>query len=127
MMTKKTAEKVADLLGLTEEYLAAGRPRKKPGKPRPQATDIYGRAITTLTRKIDFWGVEKCSLVGAFKLAAYDQMYSKNVMEWAEAAVIDALGEFKRLADIDNEWEDTREVQRLLRRARRRLEGSHLS
>lgn len=131
-MTKATALKVADLLGLTEEYLAIGRPRKAPGKPRPEATDIHGHSINRITRKIDYWQIDKVSLVGAVKFAAIDQGYSKAIRDIAsdfisDEAYLKGWGYARwrlTLEELDEFVFDTRELRRIIKAARRDIERS---
>lgn len=134
-MQKRTAAKVADLLGLTEAWLEHGRPRKMPGKSRPEAM-VYGLPCK-ITRANAFY-TEKISLVGAFKAARIEQGYSKTVeqdaiVEFIIASKNDHLRAFVRgditaaLSLIDDEAWDTRWLRRDLRRARKNVERTYLS
>lgn len=140
-MRRDTAEKVADLLGLVEEYLAAGRPRKLPGKPRPEATTIWGDPKKNIRAK-DFFLIDKVSLVGAFRLATKEQEYSRCVREWASLLLIVKAGGYshflthgnkrgesrlyKTLAWLDDNEPDTRHVIREVRAVRRAVERTYL-
>lgn len=141
-MTKATAEKVADLLGLVEEYLDAGRPRKLPGKPRPEACSIWGKPMYRIAPD-DFFIIDKVSLVGAFRLATREQEYSRNVREWASLMLIVKAGAYpffirngnkrgqsrlyKTLAWLDNNEPDTRHLIREVRAARRFVERMYIN
>lgn len=128
-MRTTTAAKVADVLGLVEAYLEGGRPRKRPGKPRPEAIAISGNPVK-LKNKANFWDIEKVSLLGALKMACYEQGYSTAIRKHAE----DALGKASQFpytyslhgieALDDAEW-DTRQLQRAARAARRKLEKEY--
>lgn len=127
-MTKKTAAKVADVLGLAEAYLDGGRPRKLPGKPRPEAMHIAG--LPTKITKTNFWNIEKVSLVGAIKMAVMEQGYSRTVRTYAE----DAIGEpwpytYAKygLQGVDDLLWDTRRLRREIRSARKQIERTYLS
>lgn len=132
-MRHDTAYKVADVLGLVEAFLSqTQRPRKRPGKPRPLAEvrTLSGiKPITRLTKDMQFLDVDRVSLVGALRLACYEQGYSRHVQQvaafeiaWAwwtnsgEAEWIDSL------EGIDNHVQDTRELLRAVKRARRYVE-----
>lgn len=135
-MTKRTAAKVADLLGLVEAYLKSGRPRKAPGKPRPPAVSIWGQEMKKVSNT-DFFIMDKVSLPTAFKVATREQGYSRNVKEWAGCAFIGASGNSHLLRDerglveilqqIDDEAWDTQELRRDLRRARKWVEKVYLA
>jgi len=140
-MRKATAEKVADLLGLVEEYLAAGRPRKLPGKPRPEATTIWGDYKKRVNPD-DFFIIDKVSLVGAFKMALREQEYSRTVREYAALSLIFEGGGYKHFIEsykprgssvlydtlqwMDDNEPDTRHVIREVRKTRRFVERRYL-
>lgn len=126
-MQKRTAEKVADVLGLAEQYISLGRPRKRPGKDRPEAINDNGNPVKVT--KSAFWYIGQVSLVGAVKMACLEQGYSAQVRRYVED-YLSMVREGKTgftLAEIDNlEW-DTRQLQRDLRAARRIIEKVYLS
>jgi hypothetical protein len=127
-MQKRTAAKVADLLGLAEAWLRTGRPRKLPGRPRAEAT-MYGLTTKVTTRNV--FDCEKVSLVGAFKAARIEQGYTRTIQKYAEDALAkvaypwtyEALG----LQGIDDLENDTRQLIRDLRAARKNIERQYLS
>jgi len=127
-MQKRTAAKVADLLGLAEEWLKEGRPRKLPGKPRAEAT-IYGLTTKVTTR--NYFLIEKVSLVGAFRAARMEQGYSRRIQRIAEEELAArswpwTYEEFGLQGIDDLEW-DTRALLRDIRAARKHVERTYLS
>jgi hypothetical protein len=128
-MQKRTAEKVVDILGLVEAMLDDGRPRKLPGKPRPEAI-IWGLPAKVSLR--NWYDIQKVSLVGAFKMAALEQGYSAYVRKVAAQelawAVYDRFGQiaFLGLDELDGREPDTRQLIRDVKRARRFVERTWL-
>ena len=127
-MQKRTAAKVADLLGLAETWLLAGRPRKLPGKPRVQATML---GLETKVLPSNFLMVEKVSLVGAFNMARIEQGYSRYVQKIAENVLAGQAYpytyEVHGLQGIDDIMPDTRQLIRDIRAARKQVERTYLS
>lgn len=126
-MQKRTAEKVANLLGLVEQWIKDGRPRKMPGKPRPEAISDYGTPMKATLR--NFWAIDKLSLPAAFKLAQQEEGYTKYVRDIAEEELLYEYSPWSwhhlSVADIDNEELDTRELVRAARAARRYIETTY--
>lgn len=108
-MQRKTALKVANLLGAVETTLRAGRPRKRPGRSRPTSADgLY-------------------SLVGAMKADAKLLGYGWLVRERAAEVILDATPTMvgtpaHTLGVLDRDENDTRQIIRYVRAARRRIE-----
>lgn len=132
-MTKETAQKVADLLGLVENSLKAGRPRKPPGRPRPEATDLRG--VPVRLDKAQFWTLDKISTPAAFRLAAKEQGYSPYIVRVASEEFRWTAGYFHgsekayaplSLAEIDAIELDTRNLIRAAHKARTWIERAYL-
>jgi predicted phage-related endonuclease len=127
-MQKRTAAKVADLLGLAEEWLSIGRPRKLPGQSRAEAW-MYGLS-TKVTSKNQLW-IDKVSLVGAFKAARLEQGYSQRIQRYAEEELAQRCWPitYRRygLQGIDDIEFDTRALIRDIRGARKRVEKMYLA
>lgn len=128
-MQKRTAQKAADLLGLVEALLdQSGRPRKLPGKPRPEALDLNGEPTTI--RGKDLFAVTALSLPAAFKLAAKEMGYTPTVLNAAIEAFEDAAFDagwtwtisFRGIEGLDQDYWDTRDLIRYARRARKTVE-----
>lgn len=102
----RTLKKAANLLAAVESTLSYGRPRKRPGKDRP------------------LWNSNgQFSLVGALKSDAKALGYSKTVRDTAERYIGIAAGIFAAdAAWLDEYIYDTRELQRIVHRARRNIE-----
>lgn len=128
-MQKKTAANVADILGLAEEWLGYGRPRKLPGKSRAEAM-MYG--LTAKVTRHNIWACDKVSLVGAFRGARLEQGYTRRTQKLAEAALAEATGLIYLYQDyglqgIDDSESDTRQLIRDVRRTRKWIEKAYLA
>jgi len=124
-MRAATKKKVADLLGAAattiEQY---GRPRMRPGKPRPEATGPTGKPV-----KWNAPVVAKLSLLGALKADARELGYSRTIIRHAAEAILDVDsddwhgGHWTAIVSLDESVYDTREIVRRTRRAQHALES----
>lgn len=130
-MRRHTAEAVADILGMVEHLLDKGRPRKHPGKPRPEAELTDGKRILRV-KPGQLLSIDTVSLPAALRLARQEGEYTRHAQHvatleiaWAYYLLSDT---YLHLAeDIDNEERDTRQLIRAARKARRYVEKYHLN
>lgn len=128
-MRRVTALKVADTLALVEVWLEYGRPRKRPNGDRPEALNEWGQPVSPTRTPV--WSLGKVSLPAAFQVSTKEQGYSRYVRQLAEDAFVQAAEKhgwsfgIHEVRDIDYYEDDTRQLMRYARAARRELEKTY--
>ena len=127
-MRRTTIDKVYDLLhevaGNLRQY---GRPRKRPGKDRPEAMTRWGSVV-----KPTHPNAAHFSLGGTFKASAKNLGYSRRVMRHAMVAfateairgtnwTVDPKSVERLIKRLDNDTADTRALVRTARTAARKV------
>lgn len=114
------------ILEIAHDLLKPGRPRKRPGKPRPEAVTPWASDVSYRDGN-----AVRYSLPGAVQRAAYSirREVSKATLSRARSQAsrliaIELSGiEGFSLPWLDEKWADTREVQRAIKRSIRQLEA----